>query len=309
MTSRDAPDRSKRATRDNLKRALGELDRLTEELSIPSETKGTATRLYRKLLQESSDEGMNGLSIEAVAAACLYLACKTEQVPRNAEEFTSGEGASKKQLLRRAKTIRSELGIDYEGFTDPSKYIERYCDEFELGEEVKTRAKEIAEYAQEAGVAGGKSVQGQAAAAVYNAARERDEAPTQSEMSDVCDVTAVTIRNRYQEQREIIQENEQPPESPEDSIDWVSELNGTDEDIIERAHKILECGREEGLPVDEDEIRWALGALRLASKENDSPISQKTLNMIGGVESSEIRSACDELKHELKNSTSYIYQS
>lgn len=306
--SDDQDERSSRAARENLKRALGELDRLADALSIPDGPVSTATRVYREVLQNSSDDRMYGWGIEDTATACLYVACKIDRVARNADDFVDASGTTQKQLLRRSKTIRSELDLDLEAFTDPTHYVEHYCDELGLDEPVEERAEQILAYATEAGITGGKSPQGQAAAAIYNAARESGVSVTQSEIASVADVTEVTIRNRYQEQGEVVRERERPPDEPDEVVDWFADVAGLEASITARAHEILECARAADEPIESESLRWALGAVQLASEEADEPVSKKTLKSVSGRSGTGIQDARNDLKSDLHASTEFTYR-
>ena len=72
-------------------------------------------------------------------------------------------------------------------------------------------AERIIDSTVDEGVLSGKSPVGFAAAAVYAAALEHDEARTQKAVADVARVTAVTLRNRYREQVELWDELDQNP--------------------------------------------------------------------------------------------------
>jgi len=87
---------------------------------------------------------------------------------------------------------------------NPKKYVPRFCSELELSEEVQVKANEIIDTTTEKGLLSGKSPTGYAAAAIYAASLLCNEKKTQREVSDVAQVTEVTIRNRYQEQIEAM---------------------------------------------------------------------------------------------------------
>lgn len=288
--SDDRPkERSSRASRRNLKRALGELDRVSERLEIPGDTVGTATRVYREMLQASSEDRMYGWSIEETAVACLYVACKVDRVPRNAEEFIEVSDLSKKLLLRRSKTIRSDLDLDIAGFADPSQYVERYCEELELDNQVVDRVHQVLEYVDDAGISGGKSPQGQAAAAIYNAVREFGIRVTQRDLTEVADVSEVTIRNRYQEQAEVVKEREQPPDDPMEILDWFGDLTNTSAEILGLAESILEMASANGHSINDESLSWSMAAVRLAGEEHDDPVGLRTIKIITDLSNREIR--------------------
>jgi len=77
--------------------------------------------------------------------------------------------------------------------------VPRFASELDLPDEVERRARELLDNAQKDGVTSGKSPVGLAAAAIYAASLLTNHKVTQSQVSDVTDVSEVTIRNRYQE--------------------------------------------------------------------------------------------------------------
>tara|TARA_B110000014_G_C19795387_1_gene413230 strand:- start:309 stop:608 length:300 start_codon:yes stop_codon:yes gene_type:complete len=82
---------------------------------------------------------------------------------------------------------------------DPVSYLPRFTSELNLSEEAERRARELLQAAKKDGLHSGKSPVGLAAAAIYAAALLTNEKVTQSEVSEVTDVSEVTIRNRYKE--------------------------------------------------------------------------------------------------------------
>lgn len=183
-----------------------ELARLAEELGIEESIQATAKALFD---QFANKEDIYGHALEVLAAACLYTACKVESVPLSPDDFAAvpQTAFTRKILLRRVKEISSTLGLDPSAFFDPHGYIDRYCDELGLSEQITERAHEVIDVADEAGIGGGKSPTGRAAAAIYNAVLDHGRVATQSDIANVADVTEVTIRNRYQEQRELLTED------------------------------------------------------------------------------------------------------
>lgn len=180
-----------------------EISRVSDELGISESTQQTAATLFE---QYAEQEDINGNALEVLAVACLYTACKVESIPLNPDDFTNvpETAFTRVILLRRVKSISSTLGLDPQAFFDPTHYVDHYCDDLGLDNEVAERAHEILAIADEAGIGGGKSPTGRAAAAIYNACLDLDRKVTQSEIGRTADVTEVTIRNRYQDQRELL---------------------------------------------------------------------------------------------------------
>ena len=192
--------RTKDAGERNLQFALSEADRMASGLGVPRSVREVASVIYRRALNEDL---IRGRSIEGVATATLYAACRKEGIPRSLEEVTAVSRVEQKEIGRTYRYISKELGLEMEP-VDPKQYVPRFCSELDLPEEVQVKATEIIDTSAEAGLLSGKSPTGFAAAAIYAASLLCNEKKTQREVSDVAQVTEVTIRNRYQEQIEAM---------------------------------------------------------------------------------------------------------
>ena len=83
--------------------------------------------------------------------------------------------------------------------TSPADYVPRFASKIGLSNEVQSKAIEIIEKAKQNGLTSGKGPTGVAAAALYIASVLIGERKTQREIAEVSGVTEVTIRNRYKE--------------------------------------------------------------------------------------------------------------
>ncbi len=193
--------RTKDAGERNLQFALSEIDRMSSALDLPDSVREVASVLYRKALKEDL---IRGRSIEGVATACLYAACRQEMLPRSLEEIEDVSRVERKEIGRTYRYVSKALGLEMQP-VDPKQYVQRYCSELGLSEKVKTKAMEIIDVTAEKGLLSGKSPTGYAAAAIYAAALLCNEKKTQREVAEVAQVTEVTIRNRYQEQIEAME--------------------------------------------------------------------------------------------------------
>lgn len=193
--------RTKDAGERNLQFALSEIDRMSSALDLPESVREVASVLYRRALNEDL---IRGRSIEGVATACLYAACRKEGLPRSLEEIEDISRVDRKEIGRTYRYVSQALALEMEP-VDPKQYVHRYCSELELSEKVKTKSMEIIDVTAEKGLLSGKSPTGYAAAAIYAAALLCNEKKTQREVAEVAQVTEVTIRNRYQEQIEAME--------------------------------------------------------------------------------------------------------
>jgi transcription initiation factor TFIIB len=192
--------RTKDAGERNLQFALSEIDRMSSALGVPRSVREVASVIYRRALK---DDLIRGRSIEGVATATLYAACRKEGIPRSLEEISEVSRVERKEIGRTYRYVSQELGLEMEP-VDPKKYVPRFCSDLGAGEEVRAKADEIIEVTAEKGLLSGKSPTGYAAAAIYAASLLCNEKKTQREVADVAQVTEVTIRNRYQEQIEAM---------------------------------------------------------------------------------------------------------
>jgi len=187
--------RTRNSKERNLKQALGEIDRMASGLGLPDNVRETASVIYRRALDEDL---LPGRSIEGVATASLYAAARQANAPRSLDEVARVSRVEKDEIARTYRYVIRELGLEVRP-ADPEQYVPRFASELGLPEETVRRARELLESAKESGIHSGKSPVGLAAAAVYAASLLTNEKVTQSEVSEVADISEVTIRNRYHE--------------------------------------------------------------------------------------------------------------
>jgi transcription initiation factor TFIIB len=186
----------------NLKQALGEIDRMASALGLPENVRETASVIYRRALDENL---LPGRSIEGVSTASVYAAARQAGVPRSLDEITDVSRVEKSEIARTYRYVVRELGLEVKP-ADPESYVPRFASSLDLSEESERRARELLQNAKEQGVHSGKSPVGLAAAAVYAAALLTNEKTTQAAVSEVADISEVTIRNRYHELLEAEQD-------------------------------------------------------------------------------------------------------
>ena len=179
----------------NLKQALGEIDRMASALGLPENVRETASVIYRRALDENL---LPGRSIEGVSTAALYAAARKAGTPRSLDELTRVSRVDKDEIARTYRYVVRELNLEIKP-ADPESYVPRFASDLQLSEEVERRARSLLSTAKEQGVHSGKSPVGLAAAAVYAASLLTNEKVTQSEVSEVANISEVTIRNRYHE--------------------------------------------------------------------------------------------------------------
>jgi transcription initiation factor TFIIB len=187
--------RVKDASERNLAFALTELDRMASKLLLPKQVREAAAMIYRKAVEKNL---IRGRSIEGVAAASLYAACRECNIPRTLDEIAEVSKVDRKEIGRTYRFIAREINLKLMP-TLPTDYVARFCSELKLGMDVQTKSMEILEQAHEKGLTSGRGPTGVAAAAIYLATILCNNRRTQRSIAEVAGVTEVTIRNRYKE--------------------------------------------------------------------------------------------------------------
>lgn len=280
-----------------------EIERYSEALSLPTAVTRMAEQTFTQYAAKS-----NELIIELTVAGVIYSTAKLNGHPITPEDIvrSSQETVSRKILLRTSKEIVSELGLDPAAFFDASMYVERFCDELNLVPTVATRAEQILVYCSEAEISSGKSPTGFAAAAIYNAILEQDYSITQSEVSEVSEVTEVTIRNRYQEQREVINEVERPEDDVREIVEWAIERIKFQPTVESEIRSVLdsidgnhETPTETGRILDdweEEPLHWGMATVMVGAHQANYNLQYSTLKALSGLKSGELRPYVSRIK-------------
>jgi transcription initiation factor TFIIB len=183
----------------NLKQALGEIERMGSALGMSESVRETASVIYRRALEEDL---LPGRSIEGIVTAATYAAARQAGTPRTIDEVAAVSRVDEMEFKRAYRYIVRELDLGVEP-ADPESYVGRFISNLDLSEAIERRARELLRAGKEENADVGKSPVGLAAAAVYAATLDTDEKVTQADVSDVTDMSEVTIRNRYQELLEL----------------------------------------------------------------------------------------------------------
>ncbi len=279
------------------------IDQYGSELDVPAPSVNLAKSLSEQYRNQRGN--LDGSVLELLAASCLYCGAKVTEVPLQPSDFRDigGSIVSRKGLLRRSKDIAREVGLDPSAFFGTDQYVDRYCAELDTSDTVKQRAHEILEITDEEGLSSGKSPSGWAAAAVYCASLDVGEKYTQKRVSDVANTTEVTIRNRYQEQRELLRDVESLPTDPTELVAYIGDKIDVTSKTRKLATILIRNARDENYPVDENAILWALASLRRAGQLTDESVQLKTLSQYTDQDSSEISIRVKKLRQVISQPT------
>ena len=183
------------ATERNLTFALSELDRMASNLDLQKNLRECAAKIYRDAVEAHL---IRGRSIEGVAAASLYAACRMYKVPRTLNEIAGVARVDKKEISRSFRYISKELDLNLNP-TKPLDFLTRFISELGLTTKCQKIAKIIIRMAEDRGLTSGRGPTGVCAAAIYASCILSNERRTQRSIARISCVTEVTVRNRFSE--------------------------------------------------------------------------------------------------------------
>jgi transcription initiation factor TFIIB len=175
-----------------------EIRRLTGQLELPDDLRERACVLFESA---QTEDLLRGRCIEGFAAAAVYAVCRTVSVSRTLEEIVTVASADEDELKVAYGALNRELGLQI-GPIAPAEYLARFASELDVPNAIERRARRLATDAHESGTTVGRNPSGVAAACLYTAARSAGHELTQQAAADVADVSAVTVRNTYQDLRD-----------------------------------------------------------------------------------------------------------
>ncbi len=179
----------------NLTFALFELDRMGSSLELQKNLRECAAKIYRDAVDKHL---IRGRSIEGVAAASLYAACRLYKVPRTLNEIAEVARVDKKEIGRAFRFISKELNLNLNP-TKPIDFLNRFVSELGLSSKCQKTAKKILKLAEMSSLTSGRGPTGVCAAAIYCSTILCNERRTQRRIAQISQCTEVTVRNRFAE--------------------------------------------------------------------------------------------------------------
>ena len=182
-------------TERNLLFALSEIKRIGSQLNLPQKIQETGSIIYRKILKTGL---IRGRSTESLVAASVYLACRLNKQPETLDDVAKKTRLSRKKLAKNYRLLLKNLDIKIPLATPDTK-LEKYASILNFPPEVVNEAKDILIKAKEKKITVGKNPNSLVAAALYISAIKNGHTCAQKTISEVCQITEVTLRNRYKQ--------------------------------------------------------------------------------------------------------------
>lgn len=184
----------------NLAHGLSEVRRIVGALDLSRSLRDQACQLYRTAATEGL---LVGRSIEAMAAASVYAACRCTGLPRTLEEVGAVTIVTQDRVQNAYSVLNRELSLPTVP-VEPSKYVPKLASMLDSSPAIQKRAVDLAQQAGACGAASGYNPAGVAAGCVYQAAREQDERITQAALADVAEITPMTVRARWKQIQRVL---------------------------------------------------------------------------------------------------------
>jgi len=187
--SRPQTSNSDRALMD----AFRTMSNMADRINLPRTITDRANALFKVVYE---GRNLKGRSNSAIAAACLYIACRQDGVPRTFKEIVAVSAVSKKEIGRVFKLILKCHDTNVEHITT-GDFMSRFCGTLSLARHIQRAATCIAKKAVDVDIVPGRSPISVAAAAIYMASQASNDKRTQKEIADIAGVADVTIRQSY----------------------------------------------------------------------------------------------------------------
>lgn len=177
----------------SLLNAIREISNMASRVNLPRNITDRANQLFKQVHDQKS---LRGRSNDAIASACLYIACRQDGVPRTFKEICAISKIPKKEIGRCFKLILRNLEQNVQVITS-GDFMDRFCSALNLSAPVIRASKFIAKKAVELDLVPGRSPVSVAAAAIYLASQASDDKKSQKDIGDIAGVAEVTIRQSY----------------------------------------------------------------------------------------------------------------
>jgi transcription initiation factor TFIIB len=240
----------------NLLYVASEIERMGEELELPTEVTEFGLQLYVQAVKS----GYRPSTIDRATATCLYFSARFRDAPVTIDDIANMSRRKAKNIYHESSTLSDAIGMQIEP-DDPADFVEEFTSELDWSEDAIERAEDLCEIAKEEHVHSGRSPSGIAAAVLYARSELDDLGYTQGEIAEVADTTTVTIRNSYPE---IMQHA--PDVEPEDlaSRDFDVAFQVI-EDNVDLPDYVCEMARERARSIDDAEVARGQSKAGIAS--------------------------------------------
>jgi transcription initiation factor TFIIB len=188
----------------NLINAFRDISSWCDQFSLPKTISDIAKQLYKRADEEKL---LRGKPLEAVIAACIFIACRQAHVPRTFREICNLTHVSKKVLGQCYKALEYKFNLTPgasaadnnapTSTTGAEDLLIRYCNHLDLPPNVQPICGDIIKKAREYGIADGRSPVSIAGGAIYFTSYLLGKPKSARDISAVAGVSESTIKLVY----------------------------------------------------------------------------------------------------------------
>jgi len=200
--SRSQNSRSER----NLLTAFRDISTWCDQFSLPKTISDIAKQLYKRSDEEKL---LRGKPLDAVIAACIFIACRQAHVPRTFREICNLTNVSKKVLGQCYKALEQAFNLSpgataaqtnataQSPSSGPETLLVRYCNHLDLPANVQAICADIIVAARKHGIADGRSPVSIAGGAIFFTCHLLGKVKSVRDISAVAGVSEGTIKLVY----------------------------------------------------------------------------------------------------------------
>jgi len=198
-TSRGQANRGERS----ILTAFRDIANWCDQFSLPRTISDIAKQMYKRADEEKL---LRGKALDAVIAACIFIACRQAHVPRTFREICTLMHVSKKTLGQCYKALEQAFnltpGASASGYeatvtAGPEKLLARYCNYLDLPQNVQSVCSDIIIEARKHGIAEGRSPISIAGGAIYFTCQLLGKGKSLRDISLVAGVSEGTVKLVY----------------------------------------------------------------------------------------------------------------
>ncbi|KAF8655343.1 hypothetical protein AX16_003116 [Volvariella volvacea WC 439] len=198
--SRSQNSRSER----NLLTAFRDISSWCDQFSLPKTISDIAKQLYKRSDEEKL---LRGKPLDAVIAACIFIACRQAHVPRTFREICNLTKVSKKTLGQCYKALEQAFNLSPGATASsnnasspssaPENLLVRYCNHLDLPANVQSICSDVIIAARQHGIGDGRSPVSIAGGAIYFTCHLLGKQKSVRDISAVAGVSEGTIKLVY----------------------------------------------------------------------------------------------------------------
>lgn len=186
----------RRSVDHSLLAAFKQISTMADRINLPNSVVDRAKYFYQQQMLKRSLKG-NILTKNAKTAACLYIACCEEDVPRTVREICAVTEDSQKEITKAIGVVKKALNLDVKRI-ESEQLVTRFCGKMQLPFSITKEATRILEDLHEKEKLKNKFPESVAAASIYVATAKHPEyRVSKQEISEQAGIAASTVTKTY----------------------------------------------------------------------------------------------------------------